>query len=276
MSNPASAGRSGRESRWWAALVAAVAALGVVTGIAGCVAAWQRRRPMTGASASGNQLICTAKDALQAAPQGLSPSGANADENHAAHVLDLNAAIARRPVRAVSVTAIIAVVVTGAVVVLATAESPRDSIVDMFRVAGSPTDQLPAQSIPAAESGEACRNCGNRAGQQFTLDFGEPWVVTQVGFRPLELVSGRRVTKLRWELYDPERTVFSQYEDAADGHDISLARLGGDGYRTWRITAVVEETVPAPDAELATSSSRSPLVAYGNRAEDSTAGTTTA
>ncbi|WP_162625531.1 hypothetical protein [Mycolicibacterium llatzerense] len=126
----------------------------------------------------------------------------------------------------------------------------------------------PAQLIPAAQGEEPCRD--TCAGQRFDLVFGRPWLVTQVGFRPLELIPGRRVTKLRWELNDPDRTVFLQgADDPAGGYALWSLALGERSYRTTSITATVLDTVPAPDARPSASpAGRSPLVAYGNRTSD--------
>lgn len=199
---------------------------------------------------------------------------------------NLKRVLAPQPVLAMAAAAIVVALASAAVAVFVAAAGNRGPTATVPWAAPvpampSPPEQSPAQLIPAAQGGEACLDdCVSAAGQRFTLDFGKPWLVTQLGFRPLELVPGRRVTRVRWELRDPGHKAeggafrFTQTEDAGDGHSIALLHLdGAAGYRTWEITAVVEATVAAPDARLSDSSARSPLVAYGYPAENSAAGT---
>lgn len=253
------------------------AAFGMLTGIAGYAAARLSRRyhhADTTTPPAGNPIPAT--------PQLSSADLETGTHPHAtAHVLNLNAAIARRPGLAIAITAIVMAAVTAAAVVLLTGPGPRGTLADLpprvvesLPAKPSPPEDSPAQLIPAAESGEVmCPGC--HTGQRFTLEFYSPWLVTQVGFRPLELVPGQRVTKVRWELHDPGRRteggalIFTQTEDAGDGHYIALSPLDGRaGFRTWRITAIVEATVADPEARQADSSARSPLAAYGHLAED--------
>ncbi|MUL61214.1 hypothetical protein B5P44_01270 [Mycobacterium sp. CBMA 213] len=147
-----------------------------------------------------------------------------------------------------------------------TEAGPAGTPAALHRALAYAANTPPAQLIPAAQ-GEEPRRDWQLDGQRFEMVFGKPWLVTQVGFRPLELVPGRRVTKLRWELNDPDRTVFLQDADAAAGGNVIWTLYLGEGsYRTTGITATVLDTVPAPDASPSASpADRSPLVAYGNR-----------
>lgn len=277
MSNPVSITPSNSHPGRRVTVAAPMTVLAAAAGITGYAVAClrQQRRHMPHTLAGGDERI--------SAPPGLPPSPVTSPADTGTHhgtdpsppvAGHLERAIARRPRLAIAATALIVAVVTATVGTLfLTPPEPRNPIADTpHRVAPlpetpAPTDPLLAQLIPAAESGEACRDdCGDRTGQRFTLEFFAPWVVTEVGFRSLDLVPGRRVTKLRWELNDPELTVFPQYEDSTDGHHLSLAHLR-DGYRTRRITAVVEATVADSRAVLATSSARPPLVAYGHPAD---------
>lgn len=137
--------------------------------------------------------------------------------------------------------------------------------------AGSPTPAYTAAlpepkiehsaRIPMSEGGESSGRCtadGVCTGQVFTMDLGGdgPWVVTSVGYRPLEVLPGRRVTRLRWQLRDTDHlrsdrdTVeFTQTFDAPDPDMlVTYARVGVDGHRAIQIRAVVEASIPAPGA----------------------------
>ena len=75
--------------------------------------------------------------------------------------------------------------------------------------AASPAPQSErATRIPMSEGGESSGRCtaDGVCGEVFTMDLGGdgPWVVTGVGYRPLEVLPGRRVTRLRWELHDTD------------------------------------------------------------------------
>ncbi|WP_255251224.1 hypothetical protein [Mycobacterium avium] len=134
-----------------------------------------------------------------------------------------------------------------------------------------PTDPLaePSRLIPMSSAGEErsgrCTADGVCSGQLLTMELGGdgPWVVTQVGFRPLELVPGRRVTRVRWELHSMDGGVV-QFPQTADtsGHNIAVVHLRptGNEYRTWWVTAIVEASVPAPDAVR---TGLGPFEAYG-------------
>lgn len=115
--------------------------------------------------------------------------------------------------------------------------------------------------IPMSEGGESSGRCtadGVCSGQMFAMDLGGdgPWVVTSVGYRPLEVLPGRRVTRLRWQLVDTDHlrpgrdTVeFTQTSNAPDPDMlVSYARVRVDGHRAMRIRAVVEASIPAPGA----------------------------
>lgn len=115
--------------------------------------------------------------------------------------------------------------------------------------------------IPMSEGGESSGHCtadGVCSGQMFAMDLGGdgPWVVTSVGYRPLEVLPGRRVTRLRWQLVDTDHlrpgrdTVeFTQTSNASDPDMlVSYARVRVDGHRATRIRAVVEASMPAPGA----------------------------
>ncbi|WP_232530531.1 hypothetical protein [Mycobacterium intracellulare] len=114
--------------------------------------------------------------------------------------------------------------------------------------------------IPMSDGGESTGRCtadGVCTGHVFNMDLGgdSPWVVTGVGYRPLEILPGRRVTRLRWELRDTElrsdrdTVAFTQTSDAPDPDmSVTYARVRVDGLRAMRITAVVEASIPAPGA----------------------------
>lgn len=289
MSNPVNTtNTASNQSRWRAGVLAA--GLSVAAGITGYTAARLRHRPHRHTDTSPAGMPDNSHgldievaggrrgDRRRDVPQRRTPSDAESATE------DLKRAVGRRPGLAIALTSAVVAVVTAVIVIFAVTPAPDDTMVaDLSRgaplpVLPAPTIQPPisvsdsvfapaARRIPAAESGEACRDdCPGKAGLRFTLDFGEPWFVTHVEYRPLELVPGRRVTKLRWELHDAERTVFPHYEDSADGDGIFRAHLRSDGHRTRRITAIVEETeatVPEPDAAKATFMGRSPLAAYG-------------
>ncbi|WP_245008815.1 hypothetical protein [Mycolicibacterium farcinogenes] len=114
--------------------------------------------------------------------------------------------------------------------------------------------------IPMSEGGESSGRCtagGVCSGEVFAMDLGSdgPWVVTSVGYRPLEVLPGRRVTRLRWELRDTDvrsdrdTVEFTQTSDAPKpGMEVTFARVRVDGRRVMRIRAVVEASLPAPGA----------------------------
>ncbi len=202
--------------------------------------------------------------ALNEAPQGLSsasnPTGSRHGETDPG--VGVVAAIARRPRLAAAAGASIVVLGVSSIIMFGTLAGQPASTTESGAAGTS------AQLIPAAQSEGPCRDVC--PGERFDLFFGNRWLVTQVGFRPLELIPGRRVTKLRWELNDPDRTVFLQDADAsAEGYGTWSLSLGQRGYRTTGVTAIVLDTVPAPGAgPSASPADQSPLAAYGNPVGD--------
>lgn len=267
-----------------------VAVLGVLVGIAGWATGLLHRRRQRTASASPDMQSRTRdstpdSEAFHCVPQGITPtSDATSGRRAAANQVDIKAAITRHPGLTLAVAVYVVATLTAPVVILDTlADRPSHAAPQPSRTSPRGAGEFqaqefgsPAQLIPAAvDSGAACgQDCG---GQRFTMVFGEPWQVTGLGFRPLQLISGRRVTKVRWELNDPGRNILPQSTDDGQGDVLSLVSLGRDafgryGYRTLSVTAVVLDSVPAPEARLAEfPSERPPLVAYGNRAEDAAA-----
>ncbi|MCA2338412.1 hypothetical protein JF776_23475 [Mycobacterium avium] len=256
-----------------------MAALGVAAGITGYAAAWLRQRQHTGTTRAGvpdnhHSVDIANEDSSHAGPQGRTRSAAGTGthrEDAATHVVDLKRVVVRRPGLAIAVTAVIVAVATAAVVILIIApRPPRDSLADLPpRVVAPAPAQPPATPvdpliehdtlIPMSGSGESGRACtADRVlctGAVFTMNLGGdgPWVVTRVGYRPLEVLPGRRVTRLRWELQDTDQfpgraRVFTQTDDAPGDGTITYAHLPGESTRTMRITAVVEASIPAPDA----------------------------
>lgn len=273
--------RSSTDSRWLTAIAAPVAG-GAAAGVAAATLLLLRRSrrsvdPARAASSegparpAGADLAATTDIARQPIS---SPLNESADADGAATgSFDLKHAVAQRPGVSIAITAVVVAVLTAAAVVLTIGSVQPTNASQPSRLAPTliepKSDAQPhLQLIPAASSAEACRDCPDKTGQRFTLEFSGPWMVSQVGFRPLELVPGRRVTKLRWELNSAGRDTssFSQTEDSpGDGHDLTWTHLRG-GVRTWEVSAIVEEAIPADNARLAASSASAPLVAYGSPA----------
>lgn len=248
MSDSVGTTTSSDQPGWRAGAVAPVAALGVAAGITGYAAAWlrqrqRRRSDTTWAGVSDNHQsvgIAASGYTSQGVPQGVSPSaagsGAHQEDAPVVHVVDLKRAVVRRPGLAIALTAVVVAVVTWAVTVLVAAPGPNDptpmtpppaKLADLM----PRTDPMPLADrstlIPMSEGGESSGRCtadGVCTGQVFTMDLGGdgPWVVTGVGYRPLEVLPGRRVTRIRWELRDTDlrsdrdTVAFTQTSDAPD------------------------------------------------------------
>lgn len=275
--------QSSTDSRWLTAIAAPVAG-GAVAGVAAATLLLLRRSRRSGdpvragssegaARTAGADLAATTGVAHQPIS---SPLNEPVDaEGVATQSFDLKRAVAQRPGVSIAITAVVVAVLTAATVVLTIGSVQPTNVSQPAHVTPAliepkPNTQPRQQRIPAASSAEACRDCPDKTGQRFTLEFSGPWMVTQVGFRPLELVPGRRVTKLRWELNSAGRDTssISQTEDSpGDGHDLTWTQLRGP-VRTWEVSAVVEESIPADNARLADSSVSPPLVAYGSPAPE--------
>ncbi len=275
--------RSSTDSRWLTAIAAPVAG-GAVAGVAAATLLLLRRSRRSGdpVRAAGSEGPARTAGADLAATTGVahqpisSPLDEPVDaEGVATQSFDLKRAVAQRPGVSIAITAVVVAVLTAATVVLTIGSVQPMNVSQPAHVAPAliepkPNTQPRQQRIPAASSAEVCRDCPDKTGQRFTLEFSGPWMVTQVGFRPLELVPGRRVTKLRWELNSAGRDTssISQTEDSpGDGHDLTWTQLRGP-VRTWEVSAVVEESIPADNARLADSSVSPPLVAYGSPAPE--------
>lgn len=285
MPNAKSGASSVREQARRTVQAAAPLAVGAIVGIAGWEWAAGRRAdrrqlPHTDAAPAGTPATGQQTElvpGVHGEPHGLTPTagGTTIDKNASAHRVKIAAAIARRPRPTLAVAALVVVAGISPIVMFADRADRPAPVMPSPTTSAAPAFP-PAQMIPAAMGADMCRD--DCVGQRFTMEFGKPWLVSQVGFRPLELVPGRRVTRVRWELLDPERKTdggaysFTQNEDSGAGHNIALSHLGdGSGYRTLEIVAVVETTVPAPGAgPSAHPAARPPLVAVGNRTEDST------
>lgn len=234
--------------RHWAIPVA----IGLAAAAAGSTtAAWLRHRQRTerpGEPIHGDRSGPTENQSI---PMGAATSPA---------VLDLKRAVTQRPALAVVVTAVVVAVFTAAVVMAATAPGPHDSTPTAPSITmppAEPADPL-IERIPISEGAESSGYCtadGVCTGEVFTLDLAGrgPWMITRVGFRPGEILPGRLVTHLRWELRDTDRrsdrdtVAIDQTGDALDA-DVIYAHLRGEGHRAMRITAVVKASIPADDA----------------------------
>lgn len=278
MSNPVSITASSNQPRRRADVVTPVAVVGVAAGITGYAAARMRQRRRTdvpqGVSDKAHSAPIAGSRALTSPvmPQGYTDSGTGTDtrqEDAAVHRVDLKQAVVRRPGVVVALTAVVVAVVTWAVTVLATGPGSNDPtpISPPPAKLADPmpkTDPMPlierSTRIPMSDGGESTGRCtadGVCTGHVFNMDLGgdSPWVVTGVGYRPLEILPGRRVTRLRWELRDTElrsdrdTVAFTQTSDAPDPDmSVTYARVRVDGLRAMRITAVVEASIPAPGA----------------------------
>lgn len=272
-----------------------MAALGVAAGITGYAAAGlcQQRRQhtdTTGAAAPDNHRsvdTAVSGEANQAVLQGFTPSTAGPDPHQTdapvVHLVDLKRAVVRRPGLAIALTALVVATVTWAITVLATTPGPHNSAGTAPAYPASPaqpadpppgTQQSGGELIPMIGghelSGGMCTDHGPCSDHVFAMELGGdgPWVVTTLGFRPLELVPGRRVTRMRWELHNTGGGVVQFPQTAGNGveHNIALVHLAptaGDEYRAWRIIAVVEASVPAP---YAVRTGLRPFEAYGHPA----------
>ncbi|SKQ85072.1 Uncharacterised protein [Mycobacteroides abscessus subsp. massiliense] len=190
-------------------------------------------------------------------------------------VLDLKHVVTQRPALTVVVTAVIVAALTTAVVMFATAPGLHDSTPTAPSITmppAKPTDPVIARSarIPMSQGAESSGYCtahGACTGDVFTMDLAGhgPWMVTRVGYRPGDILPGRRVTHLRWELRDTDQrsdrdtVAFDQIGDAHDA-DVIYVRLRGQGHRAMRITAVVEASVPD---EAAVRTGLGPFEVYG-------------
>lgn len=281
MSNPVSTTMSSHQPRWRADVIAPVAALGVAAAITGYATAWLRHRQqqrhtvITRAVVSDNRHsadIAADRDKSQPVLPGISPlatgTGEYQEGTSVVRAVDLKRAVARRPGLAVAVIAAVAAIVIWAVAVLVTAHGPNDST--PAAPSAKPADPMPAEAdpmmkrsmlIPISEGDAIAGSCtadGVCTDKVFTMKLGGggPWVVTRVGYRPLEILPGRRVTRLRWELRDTDMrsdlgtVVFTQSGEVPDPDGLVTydEPLRGGAYRAMRITAVVEASIPAPGA----------------------------
>ena len=168
-------------------------------------------------------------------------------------------------------TALVVAVVTAAIVVLTPAPRSTDST-PTAPSATAPSFDTPSRSsvratsrpIPMNWGDESFADCpaeGPCSGQMFTLNLGGdgPWMVTEVSYRPFEILPDRRVTRVRWEFHvlgqsEGRDTVSRSLAQDASNPDAMLTHLhlGREGYRAMRITAVVEASIPVWFGEVRT------------------------
>ena len=252
-----------------------MAVVGITAGVAGFTVAWLSHRQQrhveathcglpSGSSGVGDvadnpastSRVVPSPPTLAAADNGVPRHGV------AAQRMSLKDEVARRPGAALAVTAVVVAVATVAGTVLVTAPGADESTsiapprstsmphagpVDLLI---EPSSLVPMHGIEAVAG--SCTADGVCTSRQFTMELegNSSWQVTGVGFRPLEVIPGRRVTRLRWELHGRDTVVFFQDEDSADEHAITYTPVGGAGSRARRITAVVEASLPASGAAL--------------------------
>lgn len=276
MSDPTATPRETTPRHW-----ALPVAIGLAATLAGsATTAWYRHRAHTADSVRIDASEPTHRDCPEPNSQ---PTLAGADRN----VLDLKHAVTQRPGPALAATAIVAVVLTAAAIILPTITPPgagESVAAPPARVVDMPPPAKDADPMPMiyrdapiammSEGGETAGSCtadGACTGKVLTIEFGgdRPWMVTRVAYRPLEFLPGRRVTRLRWELHDVDQrsgrdtVVFSQTDDSPAA--FTSDGLSGQSHGATRITAVVEASVPAPGAVR---TYYAPFEAYGYPVRD--------